>query len=431
MLPNLSLLEKVQRKIKYIPNQRKESKRLVHYCCYLLCEKAGLRVSEAVNFDLSAKSKHGLYLLNKTKGKKERFVYIPKEVISELKKHDWKPNHTNRFNFYHFLKKIKRGLSISQNVELSPHTLRRAFATHHAEAGLPLPLLSKLLGHKSVRTTALYWMNIYNEDGNDTNDIIAGKIWLERPKPPQIESENPVNLNLEEPPKISVPNSLVSKPYPDYLSKINHLENKLNQIQSKKDEETIRLKNELSQANKQKKILQNDLADSNEQNITLQHERNQAITEKHQIQQDLATAPETIDQLTRELTNEREKRLTAENNLAQEKTLLFTQRQSNQSLQETNANLRKKLRTYEQNYSNLQNTYQIALKDKQTAEMLIHSEKQNAFIQKQRADYYETQLKSIAKSIYQWQKLHYYQQLEQERNEFQAQIIQPPPWRNK
>jgi site-specific recombinase XerD len=88
MLPSLSLLEQIPQHILNIPNQRKESKRREHYCCYLLCQKAGLRVSEAVNFDLSAKAKKGLYRLNKTKGKKGRYVYIPQQVISELKKHE-------------------------------------------------------------------------------------------------------------------------------------------------------------------------------------------------------------------------------------------------------------------------------------------------------------------------------------------------------
>jgi integrase/recombinase XerD len=54
------------------------------------------------------------------------------------------------------LKKIKRELHLSQNIELTPHTLRRSFATYQAEAGLPLPLLQKLLGHKSIKTTVLY-----------------------------------------------------------------------------------------------------------------------------------------------------------------------------------------------------------------------------------------------------------------------------------
>jgi integrase len=47
-------------------------------------------------------------------------------------------------------------LNISENTELTPHTLRRSFATYHAEAGMPLPLLQKQMGHDSIRTTALY-----------------------------------------------------------------------------------------------------------------------------------------------------------------------------------------------------------------------------------------------------------------------------------
>ena len=87
MFPNLQLLKQIQQQILSLPNQRKESKRKEHYSLFLLCYGAGLRVSEAVNFDLSAKSKKGLYRLNKPKGKKECYVYIPKSVISELKKH--------------------------------------------------------------------------------------------------------------------------------------------------------------------------------------------------------------------------------------------------------------------------------------------------------------------------------------------------------
>ena len=88
MLPSLSLLEKIQQKIQNIPNRQGEYLRKTHYGCYLLCEKAGLRVSEAINFDLNSKNHKGLYCLNKTKGRKKRYVYIPQQVIKELKKYE-------------------------------------------------------------------------------------------------------------------------------------------------------------------------------------------------------------------------------------------------------------------------------------------------------------------------------------------------------
>ena len=168
-----------------VPNRRKESKRRIHFCLFLLGHKAGLRISEAVSFDLENKTRQGLYRIEKSKGKKERLVYIPKKVIRELRKGNWKPNQTNRWNFYHFLKKVKRELNISGSVELTPHTLRHAFATYHAEAGLSLPILAKILGHSSIRTTALYWKNTYQDPNNEVGPILAGKNWLESREPPE------------------------------------------------------------------------------------------------------------------------------------------------------------------------------------------------------------------------------------------------------
>jgi len=86
MLPSLQLLEKVSQEIQSIPNRKKESKRGIHYCLFLLGYKSGLRANEAVSFDLANKTKKGLYRIEKPKGKKERLVYIPKKVIRELKK---------------------------------------------------------------------------------------------------------------------------------------------------------------------------------------------------------------------------------------------------------------------------------------------------------------------------------------------------------
>ena len=88
MLPTLQLLKKVSKEIKSIPNRRGEHLRKVHYGCYLLCHKSGLRVSEAVSFSLVNKTEKGLYRIERTKRKKERLVYIPKKVIRELRKNN-------------------------------------------------------------------------------------------------------------------------------------------------------------------------------------------------------------------------------------------------------------------------------------------------------------------------------------------------------
>ena len=79
-----------------------------------------------------------------------------------------------------------------------------------------------------------------------------------------------------------------------------------------------------------------------------------------------------INQLTQELVNEQEKRIIVENNLNQEKQINHNLRQQLQSTQKINTNLTQEKHIYEQNYSNLQNAYQITLKEKQIAEKQLN-----------------------------------------------------------
>lgn len=159
ILPTNQLLQQVWDYLASRPNKKGEYKKSVMECLYLLGWKVGLRVSEALNFDLSLE--HGesqyrnLYLL-RGKGKKERWVYVGEEIIRELKKRNWKPQQTNRWTFSKFLEKVKEEMNLPVKVELSPHTLRRCFAAYQAISGMPLPVLQKVLGHSKVSTTALY-----------------------------------------------------------------------------------------------------------------------------------------------------------------------------------------------------------------------------------------------------------------------------------
>ncbi|CAI2170655.1 13502_t:CDS:2 [Funneliformis geosporum] len=126
MLPTLQLLNQ-------IGNFIQEKGKSAYYGLFLLGKEAGLRVSEAVNFNLSLKQKSNLYLIHGKKHKK-RSVFID-------------PSQTNRFAFAHYLQRVKKELNISANIELTPHTLRRCFATYQANSGMPLPVLQKVLGH--------------------------------------------------------------------------------------------------------------------------------------------------------------------------------------------------------------------------------------------------------------------------------------------
>ena len=159
ILPTNQLLAQVWDYIISRPPKKGEHKKEIMECLYLLGWKVGLRISESLNFDLSLENQEpsfkNLYLL-RGKGKKERWVYVGEEIIRELKKRNWQPQQTNRFTFSKFLEQVKKEMNIAENIELSPHTLRRCFATHQAISGMPLPVLQKVLGHSKISTTALY-----------------------------------------------------------------------------------------------------------------------------------------------------------------------------------------------------------------------------------------------------------------------------------
>ena len=111
MLPTPQLLNQLAN---FIKNSRNKN----YYCLFLLGKETGLRVSEAVNFDLSLKKNENLYLIQGKKHKK-RAVFVDSTVIETLKQNNWKPQQTNRFSFAHFLQKTKKYLGIPANVELS------------------------------------------------------------------------------------------------------------------------------------------------------------------------------------------------------------------------------------------------------------------------------------------------------------------------
>ena len=159
VLPTNQLLQQVWDYLVSRPNKKGEYKKSEMECLYLLCWKVGLRISEAINFDLSLENQEStyknLYLL-RGKGEKERWVYVGEEIVRELKKRNWQSQQTNRFTFSKFLEQVKKEMNIADNIELSPHTLRRCFATHQAISGMPLPVLQKVLGHSKISTTSLY-----------------------------------------------------------------------------------------------------------------------------------------------------------------------------------------------------------------------------------------------------------------------------------
>ena len=133
----------------------------------------GLRVSELVNL------RHGQVNLNQGvirilgKGNRERLIPLGEESVRWLTEFEHGPrgeillerqtdflfptrrgDRMTRQAFWHIIKRYARKAGISK--ELSPHTLRHAFATHLLNHGADLRVVQMLLGHSDLSTTQIY-----------------------------------------------------------------------------------------------------------------------------------------------------------------------------------------------------------------------------------------------------------------------------------
>jgi len=133
----------------------------------------GVRISELVNIKISDIDKEGRIYI-KGKGKKERFVYLTeraKKYLSEYFKirKDSSPflfvplkgknvkEKLKKISTNYIQYKIKRYREIlGLNIPITPHGLRRAFATFLAESGASPAAIQILLGHESLNTTTRY-----------------------------------------------------------------------------------------------------------------------------------------------------------------------------------------------------------------------------------------------------------------------------------
>lgn len=132
----------------------------------------GLRVSELINLKLDLLNLKQGYLRIVGKGNKERLVPLGQHARDWLEKYfkESRPQLYKSSTDYVFLTQhggimsrqnfwyaIKRYTLIANiQVEISPHTLRHAFATHLINHGADLRVVQMLLGHSDLSTTQIY-----------------------------------------------------------------------------------------------------------------------------------------------------------------------------------------------------------------------------------------------------------------------------------
>jgi integrase/recombinase XerD len=133
----------------------------------------GLRVSELVNLKYTQLNLNQGVVRIVGKGNRERLIPLGEEAVRWLKEFLGGPrgeilldrsseylfptrrgDRMTRQAFWHIIKRYARKSNIDK--ELSPHTLRHAFATHLLNHGADLRVVQMLLGHSDLSTTQIY-----------------------------------------------------------------------------------------------------------------------------------------------------------------------------------------------------------------------------------------------------------------------------------
>jgi integrase/recombinase XerD len=133
----------------------------------------GLRVSELVNLKLAQVNVPQGVIRVLGKGNRERLIPLGEEAVRWLKAFiagargeilldratDYlfptrRGDRMTRQAFWHIIKRYARKAGVDR--ELSPHTLRHAFATHLLNHGADLRVVQMLLGHSDLSTTQIY-----------------------------------------------------------------------------------------------------------------------------------------------------------------------------------------------------------------------------------------------------------------------------------
>lgn len=140
---------------------------LKHKTILCLAYAAGLRVSEIVNLKIeNIDSKRMVMLIQQAKGQKDRIVMLSGKLLLLFRAYykEYKPKKylfEGQFSEQYspcsiqlILKAAKQKAGIKKKGSI--HALRHSFATHLLESGTDLLSIKSLLGHNSLRTTAIY-----------------------------------------------------------------------------------------------------------------------------------------------------------------------------------------------------------------------------------------------------------------------------------
>lgn len=139
-----------------------------HLVMLKLCYGLGLRVSEIVHLKIEDIDSGSMkVLVQRGKGKKDRYVNLPHSILEELR--DYYRNYMPKVYLFEgktpgeplnirTAQMVFRNALLKANVKkkIGIHGLRHSYATHLLELGTDISLIQKLLGHENISTTLTY-----------------------------------------------------------------------------------------------------------------------------------------------------------------------------------------------------------------------------------------------------------------------------------
>ncbi len=159
-LPEVLSVSEIKTLFAKISNRKHRVILMTIYSC-------GLRLSEAINLRISdIDSERMLVRINQSKGSKDRFVILPENLLTALRRYciEYHPKeflfegaeggqYSTRSIQAIFRQAVKRAKIMKK---VSVHTLRHSYATHLLDQGTDIRYIQELLGHKHLSTTQIY-----------------------------------------------------------------------------------------------------------------------------------------------------------------------------------------------------------------------------------------------------------------------------------
>lgn len=118
----------------------------------------GIRANELVQLDSSKIVNNKIMI--KCKGSFFRTIYIPEKLLIILKDNSRKYICTTfknkKLSNCQLIKIIRNIGIIYLNKKITPHSLRRSYATNLIRSKVEISVVAKLMGHKNITTTSRY-----------------------------------------------------------------------------------------------------------------------------------------------------------------------------------------------------------------------------------------------------------------------------------